>query len=173
MEEITQADCWLEENAYAIEALLSDNGEVTARGKKHGMPAVSYTWAVDTNADNAIIRKRKEKRAFKIAVFRVMRQLEPDIVLPWGSLTGIRPTKLLRELIEEMGEREALRVFTEDFDVRSQKAALAASILSAQKNILRDISPLDADVYIWHPVLQNPLPVLFVCLGAYRQRRRS
>jgi oxygen-independent coproporphyrinogen-3 oxidase len=151
MEEITQADCFLEDNAYTIEALLSDNGEVTVRGKMHGMPAVSYTWAVDTNADNAIIRKRKEKRAFKIAVFRVMRQLEPDIVLPWGSLTGIRPTKLLRELIEEMGEREALRVFTDDFDVRPQKAALAASILSAQKNILRDIRHLDADVYIGIP----------------------
>ncbi len=151
MEEITQADCWLEENAYAIEALLLENGEVTVRGKKHGMLEVSYTWSVDTNADNAIIRKRKEKRAFKIAVFRVMRQLEPDIVLPWGSLTGIRPTKLLRELIEEMGEREALRVFTEDFDVRPQKAALAASILSAQKSILQYIGPLDADVYVGIP----------------------
>jgi len=151
MEEIAQADCWLEENAYAVEALLNDNGEVTVRGKKYGMPAVSYTWVVDTNADNAIIRKRKEKRAFKIAAFRVMRQLEPDIVLPWGSLTGIRPTKLLRELIEEMGEREALRVFTKDFDVQPQKAALTASILSAQKHMLRDISPLDADVYIGIP----------------------
>lgn len=41
-------------------------------------------------------RKRQEKRALKIAAFRLLRMLFPQVAVPWGSLTGIRPTKLLR-----------------------------------------------------------------------------
>ena len=94
MEEITPANSWEESASYAVEALLSDDGRmVSARGKRPGLPTVFYTWPVDIASDNALIRKRKEKRAFKIAVFRIMRQLEPVVSLPWGSLTGIRPTK--------------------------------------------------------------------------------
>lgn len=151
MEEITPANSW-EDGAYAVEALLTDDGRmVSARGKRPGLSVVSGTWPVDTTGENALIRKRKEKRAFKIAVFRIMRQLEPEVSLPWGSLTGIRPTKLLRELCDEMGESAALRMFREDFDVRAEKAALTINILRAQQNILSGIGPKDADVYIGIP----------------------
>ncbi|MEL7602071.1 MAG: coproporphyrinogen dehydrogenase HemZ [Bacillota bacterium] len=152
MEEITPADSWEDAAPYAVEALLTDDGRmVSARGKRTGFPEVSYSWSIDTSNDNALIRKRKEKRAFKIAVFRVMRQLEPEVSLPWGSLTGIRPTKLLRELCGEMGGTAALRMFREDFDVRPEKAALVSDILRAQRDILAGIGPKDADVYIGIP----------------------
>ena len=72
----------------------------------------------------------------KIALFRVLHQLQPDILLPWGSLTGIRPTKLLRELIEDLGVNEALRMFAEEFDVKPQKTALASKIVDVQRPML-------------------------------------
>ncbi len=152
MEEIVQADSWDDAAPYAVEALLVDDGRmVIARGKKPDFSDVSYSWQVETAGNNALIQKRKEKRAFKIAVYRVLRQLETSVILPWGSLTGIRPTKLLRELCDEIGEEAALRMFHMDFDVRSDKCALAFDILRAQKHILSGIGQKDADVYIGIP----------------------
>lgn len=152
MEEISLASSWDDAAPYAVEVLLTDDGRcVSVRGKKVGYMEVSCSWSIDISGDNSLIRKRKEKRAFKIAVFRVMRQLEPEVSLPWGSLTGIRPTKLLRELCDDIGESAALRMFQEDFDVRPEKVTLASNILRTQRGILSGIGPKDADVYIGIP----------------------
>ncbi len=77
-----------------------------------------------------------------------MRQLEPETKLPWGSLTGIRPTNLLRELLVDYGEKEAFRMFIEDFDVLEHKAELAMHILNIQKECLEGIDNSDIDIYI-------------------------
>ena len=44
---------------------------------------------------------RYKKRSAKIALYDLLQDLFPDRILPWGSLTGIRPTKLYYELIKE------------------------------------------------------------------------
>ncbi len=139
---------------YTLEVELFEGPQphVTARGRKvAGLPAAVYARNIDLPYDSLLLRKRQEKRALKIAAFRVLRQLEPETVLPWGSLTGIRPTKLLRELAEDVGEAEACRMFREEFDVHPEKTALAASIVRAQRDILLSAQPKDVDVYIGIP----------------------
>ncbi len=101
--------------------------------------------------DAPLIIKRQEKRAMKIALFRVLHQLQPDILLPWGSLTGIRPTKLLRELIEDLGVNEALRMFAEEFDVKPQKTALASKIVDVQRPMLDSVRSDSISLYIGIP----------------------
>lgn len=106
-----------------------------------------YTFGQPLFEGGALEMKRREKRTMKIAVFRALRALcgvEP----PWGSLTGIRPTRLLRELIEREGEGEALRMMAEDFDVAPEKLALARAICQAQAPILASLGEQDADVYV-------------------------
>lgn len=99
---------------------------------------------------DALEIKRQEKRTVKIAVFRAMAQIY-GFMPPWGSLTGIRPTRLLRELYSRHGETEALRMMRQDFDVSEEKLALARSINAVQQPILASQTPLDADVYIGIP----------------------
>lgn len=96
-----------------------------------------------------LVRKRYLKRCLKIGVFRAMAKLF-DANLPWGSLTGIRPTRLLRELIEEKGEAEALRFMGEEFDVSPKKLALAKEIVDIQRPFMQGIGN-GADVYIGIP----------------------
>ncbi|MBQ3132350.1 MAG: coproporphyrinogen dehydrogenase HemZ [Clostridia bacterium] len=96
-----------------------------------------------------LVQKRYLKRCLKIGVFRAMAKLF-DGNLPWGSLTGIRPTRLLRELMEEKGEAEALRFMGEEFDVSPQKLALAKEIVDIQRPFMQDIGN-GADVYIGIP----------------------
>ena len=86
----------------------------------------------------------------KIAAFRAMRELA-GFAPPWGSLTGIRPTRLLRELIAAEGEGEAIRMMKEDFDVSPDKLRLAWETVAVQRPILQSQTPQDADVYIGVP----------------------
>lgn len=97
-------------------------------------------------------RKRQEKRALKIAAFRLLRMLFPLVAVPWGSLTGIRPTKLLRELARSHGEAEARRQLAEIFDVTAEKVMLAAEIYRVQQPFLASAdAQRDLDVYIGIP----------------------
>ena len=98
-----------------------------------------------------LIQKRYEKRCAKIAVFRALRQIFPEALLPWGSLTGIRPTRLLRELIQVEGPREAQRMFLEEFDVAHDKLRLCEEINAAQEAVFQSQTTNDLDVYIGIP----------------------
>ena len=98
-----------------------------------------------------IIEKRYAKRAVKAAVFRALKHAFPERLIPWGSLTGIRPTRLLRELVSSLGREEAFRVMREEFDVTEQKLLLADEINSVQKPVLESAKPDDIGVYIGVP----------------------
>ena len=108
--------------------------------------AVSYT----VDEGDPLDRKRQEKRALKRAVYALMQRIKPT-EMPWGSLTGIRPTKLLRELCERVGDEEAVRQFSEVFSARIDKLRLAATINAVQKPILSSVRADDVDVYVGIP----------------------
>ena len=108
-----------------------------------------YVYVHPAVGGGELVRKRYLKRCLKIGVFRAMAKLF-DANLPWGSLTGIRPTRLLRELIEEKGEAEALRFMGEEFDVSPKKLALAKEIVDIQRPFMQGIGN-GADVYIGIP----------------------
>ncbi|NCB30216.1 MAG: coproporphyrinogen dehydrogenase HemZ [Clostridia bacterium] len=98
-----------------------------------------------------VMQKRYEKRCVKIAVFRALRPLCPEVLLPWGSLTGIRPTRLLRELMEGEGAEKARRIMLEEFDVSLDKLRLCAETNAVQGRVLQSQTARDLDVYIGIP----------------------
>lgn len=95
--------------------------------------------------------KKLEKRELKLACYRLLKQLYPDIATPWGSLTGIRPTKLFRELILEGGLDYAQQMFLKEFDVLPEKTALAERIWRIQEPYLYGTNPKEIDVYVGIP----------------------
>lgn len=56
--------------------------------------------------------------------------------LPWGILTGVRPIKLLRRLIDSHGEADAVEYFTDKLKVSQQKLSLALLTQKAEREIL-------------------------------------
>ena len=70
--------------------------------------------------------------------------------LPWGSLTGIRPTKLARDLIEsgEVKEYVIAEYLQKEFRVSEQKAKLVAKILRNQTGMIRNDNLIDFYVNI-------------------------
>ncbi len=93
-------------------------------------------------------KKREAKRASKISVYRAL-LAHFKSPLPWGSLTGIRPTKLLRDSEALLGTQHAKTLFLSTFDVSPQKYALAKAIVDAQAGLFPKDGELD--LYIGIP----------------------
>ncbi|MBQ6864573.1 MAG: coproporphyrinogen dehydrogenase HemZ [Clostridia bacterium] len=55
---------------------------------------------------------------------------------PWGLLTGVRPSKLMRRLIEDDGEAAACDRFMKDLEVSADKTALAKSVAKAEDEVV-------------------------------------
>ena len=95
-------------------------------------------------------RKRVIKRAAKTALFLLLKQLT-GAVPPWGSLTGIRPTRLMYEAMDEgLSVDEAQARIRDEFFVSPEKAELLKTIVNAQKGLI--FPPADSfDLYIHIP----------------------
>lgn len=137
---------------YRIEIRLDrERHAVIGTVLPHGATA---TCAVELCGTDELERKRVEKRAVKRVAYALLQQVCPT-VMPWGSLTGIRPTKLLRELCSRYGDAEAVRRFREEFSVRDDKLRLAATINAVQKPFVESVRPNDLDVYVGIPYCRS------------------
>ena len=83
--------------------------------------------------------KEKAKAAFKHFLYETL-CAETKMTLPWGNLTGIRPTKLAMELIERGASGEDVVLFLQkEHYVSPEKAALCLDIALREKSILEQL----------------------------------
>ncbi len=120
---------WIEKAAFA--------GSVT---KTHAVKAVY----------GGLEEKRTLKRAAKTVLFLLMSE-EMNRMPPWGSLTGIRPTRLVYEgMSRGMTLDEAEKWVQDEFFVSKEKASLLKEIVTMQKGII-DPPENTFDLYIGIP----------------------
>lgn len=74
-----------------------------------------------------------------------------DTAQPWGMLTGVRPVKLLRRLVQAVGEEAACRYFCETLRCSEEKTQLARRTLHAEDAILALSAPMSCSLYISVP----------------------
>lgn len=89
---------------------------------------------------DALERKRLEKRYLKLALYRTLSFLS-GTNLPYGCLTGIRPTKLYSELGEKAGQ-----MFRSVFSVSEKKVQLIEKIAEVQSP-LRNVTG-EYDIFV-------------------------
>ncbi len=87
--------------------------------------------------------------------------------LPWGDLTGIRPTKLPMRMLEEGKSRDAiLNYMRETYRLSSEKALLAVNIAETEKRILDGMDPQNGySLYIGIPFC--PSICLYCSFGSH------
>lgn len=97
----------------------------------------------------ALLKKRAVKRLCKVTLYELLKKLTEHRP-PWGSLTGIRPTRLMYEkLARGMTADEAARALQTEFDVTPEKTALLARIIAEQATLpAPDVRELDVYVSI-------------------------
>ena len=99
------------------------------------------------NISDEIEEKRLIKRYSKLALYKgLSKHLNKE--LPWGALTGIRPTKLAYQQLETTGEFEEF--FTDTMKVSKEKTSLIKSIIDTQKGIYEK-NDLNTDFFAFIP----------------------
>lgn len=115
---------------------------------------------------DAMEAKRLEKRYLKIALYGVLVFLTGR-ELPYGCLTGIRPTKLYAELGEGAHD-----VFLRDFSVRPEKLALIERIVREQEGLRNPDPERVADLFVFIPFCPTRCAYCsFVSMPVDRQRK--
>jgi len=121
----------------------------TFRGQTHALEA-PLPEDEDDQEHYAIVIKRIRKRTSKTALYQLLKQITGHQP-PWGSLTGIRPTRLVYEgLAMGLSLEEAARSVETTFDVTHEKAELLREIVAVQQTLPMP-SVEEADVYLSIP----------------------
>ena len=108
---------------------------------------VSVFRAQGRDGEGELMQKRLRKRAVKLALYEYFKRLT-GVRPPWGSLTGIRPSRLYYEALEE--GLDPVRTLVDIFDVTEERAGLLDEMHDMQKGLRTP--PKDAfDVYIGIP----------------------
>lgn len=100
--------------------------------------------------DGGLEEKRRLKRLIKRCCYQLMKQLTGRRPA-WGSLTGIRPTRLYYQQMESGKTRAEARAALADlFDLSDEKLDLLDEIITAQDGLIAR-SPASCDLYIGIP----------------------
>lgn len=138
-------EAFTEETGIRMELLLADT-LLTAK-----------LWDGQTLADERTHRidqadRKETKNHLKRLIYRMLSAYTGQS-LPWGSLTGIRPVKLVMQLLEEGKSNAEAAAFMRDHYLASrEKAALSVMIANRERHILRNIDYEDGySLYVGIP----------------------
>lgn len=115
--------------AFSVKVAVSDN---------------VYRYTYDFVPVDERDEKRLLKRFLKLSCYKALSSFT-DTDLPWGALTGIRPTKLAYSQGDNFE-----KFFTETMLVSEEKTKLIADILKTQKGIY-EVNPDNADLFVSVP----------------------
>lgn len=94
--------------------------------------------------------ERTSKMAIGHAVFDACVRLT-GYLPPWGLLTGIRPSVVAKELVDNYGETEAIEILQKKYLLSFDKAKLAVTVAQNEKLILDSFGSSDCSIYISIP----------------------
>lgn len=126
-----------EEHAGEYQLLLLvtyGSQEICLEIEKEGEQVLSRKAAVDYAKDRI-----QTKNVLKQLVYGALQTLT-GISLPWGNLTGIRPTKIPMRLLEEGWKNTEIAAYMRDtYGVSKEKTALAITIANRERAILSEL----------------------------------
>ena len=101
--------------------------------------------------EDELKNKKYMKQALKKAVYTVLMHLTGKS-MPWGSLTGIRPTKLVHEQFKLGQTDEAIaKYMQEEYFVSPSKCEMMIKVAQAEREILEKNKPEEISLYIGIP----------------------
>ncbi len=120
--------------------LREDGALLSVDGKEHRWDwredGADIPESVGGVADEEKVDGKTYKYAFKCFLYRALRQ-ETGKELPWGNLTGIRPTKIAYQLLEQgVGEQEIIDHYMQRYYVSQEKAKLSVDIARRERKLL-------------------------------------
>jgi len=122
-----------EPTEWAIVSFIADEtitGEAYANGKLHGQYNLNVY-----NQPKYLTKKRMVMLAMYHALFNAV-----DIKTPWGALTGVRPTKMVREWMDNgLSDAQVMRALQSTFCVQEDRAMLAVKVAHEENRLAQRI----------------------------------
>ena len=131
-----------EGDTYAVGVTVLTYGGKKARGEARVRVA---------GVSDEYERERLRQRALKLSFFRAAREVT-GVTPSWGALTGIRPAKLVRSMMEEgMTAAQTDRVLRETYCVSPARRRLALESAAAGLKAKNELRPEEISLYIGIP----------------------
>lgn len=145
------------DGTYSVRAALARpaSGESWSHMERRRMKAV---------ADEE--RRREVKRAVGSAMLRVLEQAT-GLEQPWGVLTGVRPTKLMHNMLRRFGREASVRQLSEEYLLSEEKANLLADVAERQLRVIPDLFDLDREVSLYIGIPFCPTKCAYCTFPAY------
>lgn len=95
--------------------------------------------------------KRNIKNTLKKSLYEALVSIT-RVSMPWGTLTGIRPTKLVHDYQKEgLSNKEIIRKLEEEYLVSEEKIKLMLAVAEKEKHILEKNKDNEVSLYIGIP----------------------
>lgn len=122
-------------------------------------------------ANDEIRDKKAIKEALKKAVYDTLKEYTGR-EMPWGILTGIRPTKLAHEALKSGMSDEAIDAYLEEaYKVSSNKRVLMREVAKQELAILSKNEPNEISIYIGIPFC--PTRCVYCSFTAYSLEQKQ
>ena len=97
-------------------------------------------------------KKEAFKNPFKLLIYDILLEYTKKS-LPWGTMTGIRPTKVALKLLEEHATEESiLKHYQKEYSTTEQKAKICLEVAKKEKSLLEKVQYEDGySLYIGIP----------------------
>lgn len=150
-------------DGFAQSGFLQNGGEIllSERGARMVLEGMEYEWQRLPQEE-----QNTYKDGFKSFLYKSLKQ-HTGKSLPWGNLTGIRPTKIAYGMLDEdRSEEEILSFLKEKHFVSEEKALLSIDIAKRERDILKDVHYQDGySLYIGIPFC--PTTCLYCSFTSY------
>ncbi len=144
------------EHYYAVQEVAQEGLTVVSALLAQGAWACIYENGVaQEEGEEAFLEAspslREQKRAMKGALAKALSARTGYHPL-WGLITGIRPTKMVNELLDEgWTVNQAARMLREEYHVSKEKTDLTLQVAQAERNILAQTKPDSYSIYMGIP----------------------
>ncbi|GMA48857.1 coproporphyrinogen III oxidase [Alicyclobacillus contaminans] len=163
------ADMTVDLRLTPVEGRLRAAGTLTMGSQVHQS---SYAVEVPEAASNVSVR-----RLGKRAVLHVLHELLTAVAgegQPWGILTGVRPTKLVHEMMRrQVPEAEIRRCLREDYLLSADRVELLLEIAAAQQRVIPQLYALDGEVSVYVGIPFCPTHCAYCTFPAYSMQDKA
>ncbi|TWG29575.1 oxygen-independent coproporphyrinogen-3 oxidase [Geobacillus sp. C56-T2] len=161
----------LPEADVVVSLTVNENGRITVSGtladRTSGrVEEARHEHEAPVEADGKAREKQLKNAVFHVYITLLERYT--GIVQPWGILTGVRPVKLLHQLLRSgMTKEEAHRRLAEDYLVTKEKIDLMQAIVDRQLTVVPDLYELADEVSIYIGIPFCPTKCAYCTFPAY------
>lgn len=141
-------------NFFLINEVINKDGKclISTRLTKNEKLLSSDDRVHTIDLNKSEIKRRKElKRNVKVSVFDALLKISNNNI-PWGILTGIRPTKIIHEFLDNNKSVDSInQILKEDYRISDEKAKLLIDIALCERKYIYPIDDNLVSIYVSIP----------------------